>query len=111
MQRTECLNILNSWIVQVKNKKYIEYLSSENVNGLEKYKNSLENLESELKIAIVDQDKEKLENLEWPNELMECIEDMNIRTYILDSIQQAFTINHFNKSPQHEEELNENKIL
>lgn len=105
MQRTEYLNILNSWIVQVKNKKYKEYLSSENVNGLEKYKKSLEELEFELSRAIVDQDKKKLINLEWPNELMEYIEDMNIRTYILDCINQAFTINHFNRSPLHETEL------
>jgi len=36
---------------------------------------------------------------------MKCIEDMNIRSQILDCINQSLVIHPFNRSPKHQMEL------
>uniref|UniRef100_A0A6C0AN99 Uncharacterized protein n=1 Tax=viral metagenome TaxID=1070528 RepID=A0A6C0AN99_9ZZZZ len=110
MQRKECLEVLNLWIIQVKKKAYVENIQAENADELLNYKDSLEDLESKLAHAIQDENISVLQSLEWPEELMECIKDMQIKSYILDCIQQAFTIHHFNKSPMHETELQKEKL-
>lgn len=108
----ECLKILNSWIIKVKNTKYKQYTQVEKASSLDEYKNSLEELESKLRSEILKEDNiSELQRLGFPEELMECITNMQIKPYILDRIQQAFTVNHFNQSPLHEAELNEKKLL
>lgn len=103
-----CIKKVNEWITEIKKTTYEKYIkpeSSENSEGLIAYKAALESLEEKLSKAIQDQNTEALKELEWPDELMECINNMAIRGVILDLLHQAFTISHFNKSPKHEAEL------
>jgi len=108
MQRESCLEVLNNWIVSIKKEAFTKNIQAENAEELMKYKDSLEELESKLRYAIQNENIRILHDLKWPDELMECIKDMKIRPYILDCIQQAFTVHHFNQSPKHEEELTAN---
>jgi hypothetical protein len=108
---SEIFQKLNEWIIQVKKDAFLENIKTENSEDLLKYKYYLEELESNLRPAIQTGNIDRLQSLRWPEELMDCINDMTIKYEILDCINQAFTVNHFNKSPKHEEELNEkNKI-
>jgi hypothetical protein len=111
MQEETCSAILNKWIVSIKKEAFTQNIQNENPEELMKYKYSLEELESKLRYAIENENNTVLEDLRWPKELMECIKDMEIRAYILDCLQQAFTVHHFNQSPKHEEELNNTKKL
>jgi len=110
MQELDCSKILNKWIVEVKKNEYEKHIKTENHEELNKYIHSLEYLEMQLNKAIINEDTERLKMLNWPNELMECIKDMNTRSELLDILREAFTVHYFNQSPKHEEELrNENK--
>jgi len=107
----EIFQTLNEWIIQIKKNAFLENIKTENPKDLLKYKYYLEDLEYTLKSAIQNVDIGVLQSLKWPEKLMNCINDMTIKYEILDCINQAFTVNHFNKSPMHEQELNEkNKI-
>jgi len=113
-QEDTCIAILNRWIIKIKQDVFEKNVNSgipensENSENPEKlfiYKYYLEDLESKITKAITDENTEELISLGWPNELMQCITDMRIRSEILDYLKQAFTVHHFNKSPLHENEL------
>jgi hypothetical protein len=106
MESDECLQILNNWIVKIKKAQYMNIENSENSQDLLKYTDYLYDLENKLRIAITSERLDTLQALGWPNELMECIKDMNTRAEILDCLNQALTVHQFNKSPMHEQELN-----
>lgn len=108
---TEILDALNKWIIQVKKDAFLENIKTENPEELLNYKDYLEEFEFKLKSAIQTENFIVLQSLKWPEELIDCIKDMTIKYEILDCINQAFTINHFNKSPKHEQELNQKKII
>jgi len=84
-----CINALDTWLQSKKKSIYDENIkgpdNSEDV--LESYINSLEDLGINLIRAINNQDIDTLGSLEWPEELLECIEDMNIRIVINDRIE------------------------
>jgi Tfp pilus assembly protein PilE len=109
-----CITRVVAWIAIIKKNAYETNINSqgsntnENPNELLAYKSYLERKFEHLNKAIKDENTKVLSALQWPDELMECIKDMRIRVEILDHLQQAFTINHFNKSPKHEEELENN---
>ena len=106
-----CIKKVNEWITDIKKKAYEKHITSkgpdttENPEELIAYQADLENLEHNLSNAIQKEDMKALTTLHWPDELGDCIKDMTIRGEILDLLKQAFTINHFNKSPKHEAEL------
>ena len=107
----ECIMRVDAWIKEIKKNAYEKNINSQDSNTNETpdellaYKSYLEDLEERLSKAIREENKGVLSDLQWPNELMECITDMKLRTDILDRLKQAFTIYHFNKSPRHAEEL------
>lgn len=84
-----CVNDVDKWLQSKKKSIYDENIkgpdNSEDV--LESYTNSLEVLGINLIRAINNEDIDALESLEWPEELLECIKDMNIRTVINDRIE------------------------
>jgi hypothetical protein len=108
MNEAACIARLDEWIIEIKNNAYEKYINSdipENVKQLSAYKDYLVKLEARLRKAITDEHTEALSALGWPNELKGCIIDMILRAQILDRLQQAFTINQFNRSRKHEGEL------
>jgi hypothetical protein len=70
------------------------------------YKDDLEQLERRLRKAIYMEDTQNLKALGWPEELMDCIKHMSIRADLTDLLYESFVTHHFNRSPRHEEELN-----
>jgi len=111
IEEDACIEKVNQWITNTKKNAYEKNINSqssdttENPKELFAYQADLENLEHNLSKAIQKEDMNALSTLHWPDELMDCIKDMAIRGEILDILKQAFTINHFNKSPKHEAEL------
>jgi hypothetical protein len=103
----ECVKLLDEWIKQKKNIVYDENIKGPNnrQDVLENYTNVLEIFASKLITAIEKEDTKILNDLEWPDDLMECIKDMNIRTVILDRIESWFVRYPFVKSKLHLEEL------
>jgi len=116
IEEDACIEKLNEWITNTKKNIYEKHIKSEgphtteNPEELIAYQEDLESLEGKLSIAIKKEDMDALSALEWPDELGDCIKDMTIRGVILDLLKQAFTINHFNKSPIHEAELRKDKL-
>ena len=113
--KDECIARLDAWIIEIKKKVYIKNINSEDpempedAESLFAYKSYLEELEGKLNSAIKAEHKETLLALGWPDELMECIKNMTLRGEILDYLEQAFKVHHFNKSPKHENELQKAK--
>ena len=105
------LEILNKWIATVKEDAFKQNSKSENPEGIQNYIDYLEELEDKLSKAIINEDMDALKNLNWPKELMECINNMQCRTDILDSIYQAFRVYQFNQSPRHATELEKDNSL
>jgi hypothetical protein len=111
IEEDACIEKVNQWITNTKKNAYEKNINSESSDTTENpkelfaYQADLEKLEDELSKAIQKEDMKALSTLHWPDELMDCIKDMAIRVEILDLLKQAFTINHFNKSPKHEAEL------
>jgi len=103
----ECVKLLDEWIKQKKNIVYDENIKGPNnrQDVLENYTNVLEIFASKLITAIEKEDTKILNDLQWPDDLMECIKDMNIRTVILDRIESWFVRYPFVKSKLHLEEL------
>jgi hypothetical protein len=113
IEEDACIARVDAWIKKIKENVYKQNINinsensddPENPEELFAYKSKLEDLEDNLSRAIKDQNTEALSLLGWPNELMDCITDMTLRTDILDHLHQAFKVHHFNKSPKHENEL------
>jgi len=97
------IDTLDQWIVNVKTNLHNKYIISSDPNELENYKNSLENLFNTIEKAKGDQNLLKLTNL--PDEVIEDMNDINKRTYIMNTLREAFTVFHFNRSPIHQKEL------
>lgn len=105
-----CLEILSSWIIKYKRKIWEATVKSDNVSSeLQEYKDILEQQESRLRKAIYLEDMKGLQALGWPEELMGCIKDMPTRTEISDMLYESLATHHFNRSPQHEKELHDEK--
>jgi hypothetical protein len=103
-----CLQILSNWIIQYKRNTWREHIkTSDDVNELQSYKDALEEKEQLLRKAIYMEDNNTLKNLNWPEELMDCIKDMKIRSELCDYLYETLVTHHFNHSPRHEQELNE----
>ena len=106
-RQDECLKILSNWIVKYKGKTWIKHVTTnDDASQLQSYKDTLEEMEKRLKDAIYKEDTETLKALGLPDELMECIKDMCMRAELCDMLYESLVTHHFNRSPGHEEELN-----
>ena len=102
-----CIKILSAWIIQFKRGAWAKHVkTNDDANELQIYKEVLEQQETRLRKAIYMEDTQNLKALGWPDELMECIKDMSIRPELTDLLYESFVTHHFNRSPKHEEELN-----
>jgi len=102
----DCLVILDTWLVEQKNKIYNEHIKADNdENELQAFSDSLEEYAMNLIHAIKNELFNELKTLEWPNDLMECIKDVGIRVDILNDIESSFIRYPFNRSKIHRKEL------
>lgn len=103
----ECVASLDEWIKEKKDGIYGENIKGPNNDQgvLESYTNALEIFAHNLIHAIEYEDINILNELQWPDDLMECIKDMNIRTVMVDRIDHWFIRYPFVKSKLHLEEL------
>jgi hypothetical protein len=107
----ECLQTLDSWAKQEKDIYYKNNIKSpkNNEQVLTIYENQLHSYATKLINAINSENINKLKELDWPEPLMKCIEDMSLRTIIVDRIHDWFIQYPHTKSALHLEELeNEN---
>jgi hypothetical protein len=102
----DCLVILEKWLIEQKNKIYDEHVKSDNdENELQDYSDSLEDFARDIIEAIEDENTSKLRDLEWPQDLIDCIKDVGIRVDIINSIDSWFIRYPFNRSKNHIKEL------
>ena len=112
-KQEDCLKILSAWIIEYKREAWTRHIkTNDNANELQIYKDVLEQQEARVRKAIYMEDIQNLKALGWPDELMECIKDMSIRSDLTDLLYESLVTHHFNRSPRHELELhNENAGL
>ena len=102
----QCLLTLDKWLILIKKEfYYIHIKSDDNENELQTYSDSLEDLGENLIKAIEGESNKRLRELNWPEELMECIKDIGIRVDIIHHITSSFITYPFNHSKIHEKEL------
>jgi hypothetical protein len=107
----ECLQTLDTWAKQEKETFYKNNIESpkNNEGVLTNYENELRSHATQLIKAITSEDIKKLKELNWPEPLMKCIQDISLRTIIVDRIHDWFIQYPHTKSALHLEELeNEN---
>jgi len=107
----ECLQTLDTWAKQEKETFYKNNIKSpkNNEGVLTNYENELRSHATQLIKAISGEDINKLKELNWPEPLMQCIQDISLRTIIVDRIHDWFIQYPHTKSALHLEELeNEN---
>ena len=107
----ECLQTLDSWAKQEKDIYYKNNIKSpkNNEQVLTIYENQLHSYATKLINAINSENINKLKELDWPEPLMKCIQDMSLRTIIVDRVHDWFIQYPHTKSALHLEELeNEN---
>jgi len=107
----ECLQTLDTWAKQEKETFYKNNIKSpkNNEGVLTNYENELRSHATKLIKAITSEDINKLKELNWPEPLMKCIQDISLRTIIVDRIHDWFIQYPHTKSALHLEELeNEN---
>lgn len=103
-----CLKTLSAWIIQYKREAWNTHVkTNDDATELQDYKDALEEYEKHLRNAIYREDTTELQALGWPEELMDCIKDMVIRSEICDMLHESLVTHHFNRSPRHEQELHE----
>jgi hypothetical protein len=103
----DCIKSLDEWIKTKKTGVYDENIKGPNNDQLvlQSYTDALENLGEKLILAIEREDTETLIDLQWPDDLMNCIKDLNIRTVIVDRIECWFIRYPFIRSKMHLEEM------
>jgi hypothetical protein len=88
----DCLAILDQWIMSQKNIIYDENIKGPNNKGdvISNYTMTLSKISNNLKTAIRGRDKATLLSFGWTNDLIECINDANMRLEINDRITMWF---------------------
>jgi hypothetical protein len=107
----ECMHTLDSWAKQEKDIFYKKNIKTPRNNEavLTNYENELRSYATKLVSAIESENINKLKELDWPEPLMKCIQDMSLRTIIVDRVHDWFIQYPHTKSALHLEELeNEN---
>jgi len=103
----ECIAELDKWIKNIKDKIYNDNIKGPNNNQdvLTNYINELEVFANNLNREIKAENTAELNTMKWPESLMECIKDMNMRIVILDRIEYWCIRYPFVRSKLHLEEL------
>ena len=103
----DCIEALDTWIQSEKNMIYDENIKGpDNSNEvLENYSNSVESFGRKLIYAIKREDINLLQDLNWPDTLLDCIKDSSIQTVIVDRIENWCIQYPYVKSKLHINEL------
>ena len=103
----DCVASLDKWVKMKKNTIYDANIRgpSNKQDVLENYTSVLETFALELIHNIQTENYKELDSMNWPDDLMECIKDMNIRTVIMERIDKWFIRYPFVKSKLHLDEL------
>ena len=108
-----CLGLLDEWILKQKDSIYEQNIKgpTNNSNDIAKYFDTLNNLSNKLQWAIDNRNKEFLKGCGWPESLIGCINDINMRTDIQDRIKLWFETYPNVKRPGHLKKLVEESGL
>ena len=92
MSEDSCLELLDEWIISQKNSIYDENIKGPNNKGdvISNYVATLKNMSLQLRQAIRSRNVQVLTSLGWPNQLIDCINDANMRLEIEDRIIEWF---------------------
>ena len=92
MSEEGCLELLDEWILKQKDSIYEENIKGPNNNSedIAKYFDTLYDLSNKLQWAITNRETEFLLSCGWPEPLIGCINDINMRTDIKDRIKLWF---------------------
>jgi len=103
----ECIAELDKWIKNIKDKIYNDNIKGPNNDQavLTNYINDLEVFANNLNREIKAENTAELNGMKWPESLMECIKDINMRIVILDRIEYWCIRYPFVRSKLHLEEL------
>ena len=108
-----CLGLLDEWILKQKNSIYEQNIKgpTNNSQDIKKYFDTLINLSDKLQRAIKNREIEFLKSVGWPEPLIGCINDINMRTDIQDRIKLWFETYPNVKRPGHLKKLVEESGL
>ena len=83
-----CLGLLDEWILKHKKAIYEQNIKgpTNNTEDIAKYFDTLINLSDKLQQSITNRDTEFLKSCGWPESLISCINDINMRTDIKDRV-------------------------
>lgn len=99
----DCLEILDTWIISQKDSIYDENIKGPNNKGdvISNYYATLKNMSLQLRQAIRSRNVQVLTSLGLTNQLIECINDANMRLEIEDRVVKWFETFPNVKSPKH----------
>ena len=108
-----CLGLLDEWILKQKNAIYEQNIKgpTNNSKDIAKYFDTLINLSNKLQQSIEMRDTEFLKSCGWSESLIECINDINMRTDIKDRVKLWFETYPNVKRTEHLEKLVEESGL
>ena len=88
----DCLKILDEWIMSQKQQIYDENIKGPNnkPDVISNYTATLKKISSQLRQAIRSRNVQVLTSFGWPSQLVECINDANIRLEIEDRVIEWF---------------------
>jgi hypothetical protein len=102
----ECVKRLSEWIIHQKRDAQKNFNNSNNsIKDIQIYIDEMKSIGNTLNRAIENENYDILKELNWPEDLVDCIKNMEIKTLLIDYIYESFNINPFNRSPVHESEL------
>jgi hypothetical protein len=109
----DCLEILDEWIKTQKEVIYDENIKGPNNKSdvISNYTASLKNISLQLRQAIRSRNVQVLTSFGWPSQLVECINDANMRLEIEDRVIEWFETFPNVKSSKHLNILNEESRL
>jgi len=107
VESENCIKVLIEWIKTTKHTVYNKNIknATNDENVLSLFSSELESFGNTIINAINNENIELLKENGWPDELMECIKNLNIRVDIIDNIENWFKTYPFNMSEFHNREL------
>ena len=109
----DCLQLLDEWIKSQKELIYDENIKGPNnrADVISNYTATLKNISLQLRQAIRSRNIQVLTSFGWPSQLVQCINDANMRLEIEDRIIEWFETFPNVKSSKHLNILNEESRL
>ena len=107
MSEEGCLGLLDEWILKQKNAIYEQNIKgpTNNSEAISKYLETLRTLSNKLCSAITNRETEFLLSCGWSESLIQCINDVNMRTEIKDRIETWFKTYPNVKNSKHLDQL------